>query len=50
MSIVTTKTYDQDNRLCWSFVGTITSPSCGSPPAHATVYTYNADTADPQVP
>jgi RHS repeat-associated protein len=48
MGIVTTKTYDPDNRLCWSFVGTITGATCTLPPSsHATIYSYNADTADP---
>ena len=40
-SFVTTKTYDALNRTCWSFPGTVTSPTCGSAPTGAAAVTYD---------
>jgi RHS repeat-associated protein len=40
----TTAAYDPASMLCWSTTATVTgTPSCTSPPAGATTYTYNAD-------
>ncbi len=40
MSRVTTSTYDANGRLCWSYLGSVSNPSCGSPPSGATLHYY----------
>ena len=40
MSKVTTSTYDANGRLCWSYLGIVSAPSCGSPPSGATLHYY----------
>ncbi len=42
-STVLTHTYDAKGRLCWTYAGTVSSPSCTSPPSGSTVYTYDSD-------
>jgi RHS repeat-associated protein len=37
---VTTNTYDSNNRLCWTYLGT-SSNACGSPPSGSTRYSYD---------
>ncbi len=38
----TTSAYNAIGEKCWSVPAEVTSPSCSSPPASATVYTYDA--------
>jgi len=38
-----TSYYDQAERLCFTYVGAVSSPSCGSPPSGSNSYTYYAN-------
>ena len=42
MGYQTSNAYDAKGELCWSAPVGVSSPACASPPASATVYTYDA--------
>jgi len=41
-NVTTTYAYNPDDKLCWAYVGT-SSNGCSSPPAGATIYTFEAN-------
>ncbi|MHB8289578.1 MAG: hypothetical protein ACYDEY_10150 [Acidimicrobiales bacterium] len=43
MGNVTTYAYNSIGELCWSLPSKVSSPTCSSPPASATVYTYDGN-------